>query len=85
MISLFDAAADPSIGFGPKLASEAAPNAFQRIVSLGLMVKELAAWMFALDWTMCVWLKGPEELLALNSQDPAVLCGTDANDPCELT
>ena len=41
--------------------------------------------MFDPDWNMCMALKGPEELLALNSQFPVVLCGTGVNTPFLLT
>jgi len=74
MISVFDSAVVMTIGFGR--TSDAAPHAFHRIVSLGLMAFGGTATISVPTAFMCITLNGPDELLAENSHVPAVVCVT---------
>ena len=81
-LSVFDAVADPSIGLGE--ASTAAPQAWERSVSLGLMVWPGNATMFGLWYCMFGLLNGPLVPLAANSQVPTVFCCTVLRPVVEL-
>ncbi len=77
MISVLDCAGVPTLRLG--LASDAAPQAFIRIVLLGPIEDEGFAWMVPTGWfsiSMRCTLNGPLDPVAERSQLPLESCGT---------